>query len=347
MHETQSEPQVAFKDETTIKASVCALCGTSENPTYTMEAFASTYMSACFHEACAACLGDHIERQLYSSCEEGCIRIKCFDKTCRKSMPQMLVRQASAVARWAMEEFDAGVDIACQTWLAACEAKLAQERKIRMGSSARHLGSSKLYPGVDGPLATCAICCKEARALVQVCRSQHRACVACAKMWGESHTAQIIALKTIDSIPCLFAPFCCEPLLADLLINISEEVRSLSKLLARRKALQDNVLFPSSCQVDCINPQCVGIGYLGYDTVMCFLCESQWVPEHPPATDHDIETMDLCLSFLDKDDVLRGLKRCPSCQVRIFKDGGCDHMTCSRCKHEWWWSTGNPYRLQT
>ncbi|KAF2164965.1 hypothetical protein M409DRAFT_56313 [Zasmidium cellare ATCC 36951] len=30
-------------------------------------------------------------------------------------------------------------------------------------------------------------------------------------------------------------------------------------------------------------------------------------------------------------------KTCPECGVRIRKDGGCDHMTCKRCKHEFCW----------
>ncbi|CAM9395661.1 unnamed protein product [Pylaiella littoralis] len=30
-------------------------------------------------------------------------------------------------------------------------------------------------------------------------------------------------------------------------------------------------------------------------------------------------------------------KRCPNCHVPIFKDGGCNHMKCSMCQHEFCW----------
>ena len=31
---------------------------------------------------------------------------------------------------------------------------------------------------------------------------------------------------------------------------------------------------------------------------------------------------------------------CPACKVCIEKNGGCSHMTCNRCKHEWCWVYG-------
>lgn len=37
------------------------------------------------------------------------------------------------------------------------------------------------------------------------------------------------------------------------------------------------------------------------------------------------------------------LKRCPQCREVTSKDGGCDHMTCKKCRHQYWWSTLTPY----
>ena len=37
-------------------------------------------------------------------------------------------------------------------------------------------------------------------------------------------------------------------------------------------------------------------------------------------------------------------KRCPSCRYIIEKDGGCSHMTCRRCGHEFHWCCGQNYR---
>jgi len=30
-------------------------------------------------------------------------------------------------------------------------------------------------------------------------------------------------------------------------------------------------------------------------------------------------------------------KPCPKCQISIFKDGGCDLVTCTNCSHKFWW----------
>merc|ERR1719215_1986294 len=102
-----------------------------------------------------------------------------------------------------------------------------------------------------------------------------------------------------------------------------------------RERLVSNPFFPPAVQVDCPRPQCLGLGYLGYDTVMCFVCEHQWSPEGeageaPPDIDLK-EVMGV------------KVKKCPKCNEYIEKNGGCDHMTC-RCKHQFWWTTLKAYR---
>ncbi|CAI2375636.1 unnamed protein product [Moneuplotes crassus] len=39
------------------------------------------------------------------------------------------------------------------------------------------------------------------------------------------------------------------------------------------------------------------------------------------------------------------VKPCPKCDTLIEKNQGCDHMTCSVCKYEFWWTTGERYGL--
>ncbi|KAJ1921681.1 hypothetical protein H4219_000413 [Mycoemilia scoparia] len=36
-------------------------------------------------------------------------------------------------------------------------------------------------------------------------------------------------------------------------------------------------------------------------------------------------------------------KECPSCKETIEKNGGCNHMTCRKCKHEWCWICKGPW----
>ena len=36
--------------------------------------------------------------------------------------------------------------------------------------------------------------------------------------------------------------------------------------------------------------------------------------------------------------------RCPKCKTIVEKLGGCEHMTCKRCKYEWCWICGLSYK---
>lgn len=42
--------------------------------------------------------------------------------------------------------------------------------------------------------------------------------------------------------------------------------------------------------------------------------------------------------------ILETTKKCPGCKWDIEKNYGCDHMTCSRCRHEFCWVCLAPYR---
>ena len=94
------------------------------------------------------------------------------------------------------------------------------------------------------------------------------------------------------------------------------------------------ILWP--CQVDCPRPECVGLGYLGFETVMCFVCEHQW--DAPSTQVEGSETQVLELEENEMEVAGRRVKRCPKCREFIDKNGGCDHMTC-RCKHQFSWQT--------
>jgi len=109
---------------------------------------------------------------------------------------------------------------------------------------------------------------------------------------------------------------------------------SLEKELARRSRLQNNALYPPAVQVDCPCDDCLGLGYLGFDTVMCFICEHQWTEGAGAAAATGGEYL--------VDGVV--VKRCPGCESPILKNGGCDHMICSSCKHEFFWTTLKPFR---
>lgn len=47
--------------------------------------------------------------------------------------------------------------------------------------------------------------------------------------------------------------------------------------------------------------------------------------------------------FIEKQLAKKKLKKCPKCKVTIEKNEGCDHMTCKKCKYEFYWSTLKKY----
>ena len=115
-----------------------------------------------------------------------------------------------------------------------------------------------------------------------------------------------------------------------MVLEVSTEGTALMEALEKRFKLKESTLFPECMQVECKRPECVGIGYLGFETVMCFICQEQWSSE-------DDVAQQPCAD-------MSGVKKCPKCSILIEKNGGCDHMTCKMCRHEWWWSTGKAYR---
>ncbi len=36
----------------------------------------------------------------------------------------------------------------------------------------------------------------------------------------------------------------------------------------------------------------------------------------------------------------KNTKACPQCKAPVEKNGGCNHMTCNQCRHEFCWTCG-------
>jgi hypothetical protein len=78
----------------------------------------------------------------------------------------------------------------------------------------------------------------------------------------------------------------------------------------------------------------------------CFKCECEW---HKGSTcelykkwaEENKQSSSLFFKYLSSHNV----KKCPNCGVNIEKNMGCDHMTCSKCRYQWYWSTGEPYQI--
>ena len=67
---------------------------------------------------------------------------------------------------------------------------------------------------------------------------------------------------------------------------------------------------------------------------MCFKCGAV---NHPGVNCDRIGNIEF-KNYVSRNNV----RRCPKCSFAIEKNGGCRHMTCSRCKYHWCWNCSGP-----
>lgn len=160
----------------------------------------------------------------------------------------------------------------------------------------------------------------------------HGACEDCVRSWVDAQIPQCRSRRQLR-LRC-FGPGCSKAMPQQLVLGVSSGARALADRLEKRFELERNSLIPAELQVDCPRPDCVGLGYLGLDTVMCFLCEHQWEPNRQQlAKLRGVEgPRRRCVALP------AAVRLCPRCDVPIEKEGGCDHVTC-RCGYDFLWST--------
>merc|ERR1711998_145046 len=130
----------------------------------------------------------------------------------------------------------------------------------------------------------------------------HHACEDCWHKWITSQVtdpleraAVLRRASTSGALPC-FGFNCQNSMEAGLwqyFCMRSDDISLVDKQMAIRRRLESNSLYPSAMQADCPMPACFGLGYLGFDTAMCFVCEHQWTPANPGAAPCDIDASEL------------------------------------------------------
>lgn len=285
----------------------CSICGIQQ-----LALFQNT---PCHHIACENCWAGFAEKQIPKCKSLFRTRPFCFDPLCQHAMSEELWEH-SRTRSLAISEFADECDKEVQ----------------RLLNTAGELVSWAPSPCDAGPV--CIVCNERHLALLRNTECGHTACENCWSRWVEVQLPRCHDAKQV-AVRCLGAK--CQTMAAAAIwvhaCTLSDEVSILELKFARRRQLQNNVLYPSVVQVDCPQEGCLGLGYRGFDTVMCFMCEHQWLEDsgnHPETNESDIIAGEL-------------MKKCPACGEYIIKNGGCDHMTC-RCKHEFSWTTLKPYR---
>jgi len=260
-------------------------------------------MAACYHGACAECWRECVEGQLPRCSSDRLLRVACPEPGCGKYLAQGLVLKVSGAARNLALEIDHEND----------------RLNLAMGV--------RVHWQVQG---LCPICREPCGALLLNDGCDHGACEECWLRWAETQVPKCRSERQLR-FSCV-GPECVGIVAPPLLRHFTTarpELKTLKRDLNRRRQLQCNILYPKAVQVDCRRQDCVGLGYLGFDTVMCFICEEQWTATESTSS--------------ISEELPGTVKACPRCQAPIEKNGGCDHMTC-RCKHEFYWTTLEPYK---
>jgi len=103
----------------------------------------------------------------------------------------------------------------------------------------------------------------------------------------------------------------------------------------------------------CPNPQCSYAGMINleercHENLICDVCQTSWRDPYSYTLDEKIKkaiTSFRSVIFEASSCMYEELltSNCPTCSIPILKNGGCKHMTCKKCSHEFCWHCMQPY----
>ena len=157
---------------------------------------------------------------------------------------------------------------------------------------AQHAPEPKPEPEPEPELRiqTCPVCCETVTEeklfymdgwVQHGCSCSCCACEACLLHWIDAQLTKCRNQKALR-IPCIG---CNKFMPQKMVLTISAPAAVLARQLDYRMALEANKLYPHCMQVECPRAECVGIGFLGFETIMCFVCEHQWPTNSNVPTD--------------------------------------------------------------
>lgn len=273
-------------------------------------------------------------------------------------LPTTMVRMLLTHFRWDKEHL-------LERYYSCCDEsdrqKLFQEARIANPSSGSSQEKRKSTPTKkmrtaesDSSIELCLICFdsldpKELKGL----SCGHSFCREC---WISYLTVKIMDEGEADHISC---PTDC-PLLVDdeMVFDLVKDSKVQSKY---RKLITNNFVSNNRRLQWCPNPECDKLvrtreaqikGPGNFYSVpvtcscrrqFCFLCCNEW---HEPVLCHYLSKWKMKCEDKDNTETLNYIcsytKDCPKCHVIIEKNGGCNHMTCRKCHHEFCWTCSQP-----
>lgn len=193
--------------------------------------------------------------------------------------------------------------------------------------------------GIKKAKDSCSVCFDE---LTLVCptsnRCQHRFCVECVATHIEAETN---SKGTSLEIFCPAGRTKCGVQLSHSEVRqyASAAVFARYDTLVTRKALQAMSEFRWCSAVNCGSGQLHEGSLLELPIMFCgacrkMTCAQHQCPWHVNMTCEEYDELNQNAARATDAYIVRHTKPCPQCQHAIEKNGGCDHMTCSQCRHE-------------
>lgn len=186
--------------------------------------------------------------------------------------------------------------------------------------------------------------------------SDHKTCKRCAKAWVQKLVKYGANDRCCIQHTCMLPPSneCVESALE----SKEEASKYWCRMVTHRLGKIPDIRFcpgPRCGQalvVD-LDDKCLNVSCPLCELKFCRDCQNEWHHEigdgscidfvkHQLRTIHGEEEVDKEMQHW-KYSQRTGRKRCPSCRVMIEKNQGCQHMTCKKCTHQFYWCCGGDY----
>lgn len=166
-------------------------------------------------------------------------------------------------------------------------------------------------------------------------------CSDCLTNWIITQTKEL-HFQTYEKIPCMNS-YCKQPFKAE---EVSSQLNE-EQQVSINEALLDVYLKKTEDIRRCPNSACTYAGTIDTsspceDSLECEVCATRWREKVHLSTREKVKDF-FYEGNTKRSEFLCGLweemwtRRCPSCDVSIEKNGGCDHMTCRKCQFEFCW----------
>ncbi|KAL4506736.1 hypothetical protein ABPG72_001157 [Tetrahymena utriculariae] len=217
---------------------------------------------------------------------------------------------------------------------------MAQKQKMNISEQQKQ--QQQQHANVDGKFKTCDICCNEKLEnqfyIRQSC--SHEICKTCIVDYLNFK----IDNSQVEQIKC-FNSNCKEDISSSEVESIMQGLEA--KIQKYHRILNRNKILKNPNNKFCTKPDCEG--YITLDssssqpfqlcnvcqTEICVKCFSQWHPRVSCSQNMEKNIQ----KYIEKNVV----QLCPNCKIKIEKMTGCNHITCSFCKHEWCWLCKSKY----